>query len=287
MHRAAPTSPSVAKKTRRPEDRVGRGVYLRGSFSAIAEGRMSNFDPLLKPPDLSDGDFDLIERFVTAFNRVDRYLREVYHADERLSFGRLVEIHLRKNPHWRDADALRAFKAVRNVMIHERELPYRYLFVPTQSAVAEMERIADHLIRPERLIPRFNRHVWTVGLDDTVAKLFQQIDARHCTKFPVYKDERFQGLVTENGVTRWLARYSAAAGPTIDVREATVAAILSEEEDHRNVEFMAASASTDDLVRSFSRNAALQAVLITAEGNADERLLGIATWGDALQLIGE
>jgi len=248
---------------------------------------MSNWEPLVKPPDIAEADYDLIERFVTSFNRVDRYLREAYHADDRLSFGRLVEIHLRKHPHWRDADTLRAFKAVRNVMVHERELPYRYLFVPTQSAVDEIERICDHLLRPERLIPRFNRHVWTIGLHDSVAELFRLIQQHACSKFPIFEEGKFQGLITEHGITHWLARYACEAGPTLDLRQLQVGGILQEEEDHRNVEFMSGERSTDDLLQSFSRNAALQAVLITADGQDNGRLLGIATWGDALRLMGE
>lgn len=246
---------------------------------------MSIDDRLSRPPDMSDLDFDLIERFVTAFNRVDRHLRELYKADERMSFGRLVEIHLRKNPRWRDADALRAFKAVRNVMIHERELPYRYLFVPTRSAVEEMERVRDRLIIPERLIPKFQRTVHCMAATDTALRLFAAVNRHRCSKFPVYEGERFVGLLSEHGTARWLARHSASVGPTINLAEIQVSTILSEEEDHRNVEFLAADCPTDTLLRSFSTNDALQAVLITRNGAPDEPLLGIATWGDALRLL--
>jgi predicted transcriptional regulator len=235
---------------------------------------------------MSDADFDLIERFVTAFNGVDRYLRDLYHIDDRISFGRLVEIHLRKNSHWRDADSLRAFKAVRNVMVHERELPYRYLFVPTRSAVEEMERIRDRLTRPERMIPKFRRRVWTIGAGDSAARLFVLINEHRCSKFPVYEGAKFCGLLTEIGVTRWMAREGVAQGAKIDLAEIAVGKILSEEEDSRNVDFLAAEASTDDLLRHFSVNPDLQAVLVTQNGTADEPLAGIATRGDALRLLG-
>ena len=46
-------------------------------------------------------------------------------------------------------------------------------------------------------------------------------------------------------------------------------------------------ATSDELIRSFSLNPSLQAVLISETGNKTERLQGLATWGDALRLLGE
>lgn len=247
---------------------------------------MSNGDRLARPADMSQQDFDLIERFVTAFNRIDRFLRETYHADERMSFGRLVEIHLRKNPHWRDADALRSFKSVRNVIVHERDLPYRYLFVPTQNAVDEIEQVEQRMLSPERLLPRFRRNVVTVAAGDTAARLFEIIIQHGWAKLPVYEDGKFRGLLSEKSLAHWMARYVAAAGMKIDLSDVLVGTML-DEENGRNVEFMAAQATTDELIREFSLNPQLQAVLVTEHGKAEEKLLGIATWGDALQLVGQ
>lgn len=246
---------------------------------------MSADDQLTRPDDMSTADFDRIERFVTAFNRIDRHLRNLYNADERMSFGRLVEIHLRKTPRWRDADALRAFKAVRNVMIHERDLPYRYLFVPTSSAVEEIERICDRLIHPERMGPKFRRKVVTLQARDSAAQMFRLINEQHGSKFPVYDDKRFVGLVTEFGMTRWFAKRAENGGEPVDLASVSVRSILQEEEDARNVEFLPADAPTDAMLRAFSMNEKLQAVLITENGEWSEPLLGIATWGDALRLL--
>jgi hypothetical protein len=248
---------------------------------------MSNGERLTRPPGMTDADFDLIERFVTAFNRVDRHLRELYKADDRISFGRLVEIHLRKNPHWRDADALRSFKAVRNVIIHERDLPYRYMFVPTLAAVEEIEKVRDRLVSPESLIPRFRRHVVQVAADDTAAKVLCLVHKQGGSKFPVFDDERFRGLLTEHGITRWLAWRVSSDGTQVDLTAVTALEMLAQEEDARNVEFLAADASTEDLLRTFAMNPVLQAVLITNTGLSTEPLLGLATWGDALRLLGE
>ena len=248
---------------------------------------MSDIERLRRPDGLSDADFDLIERFVTAFNRIDRYLRELYHADDRLSFGRLVEIHLRKNPHWRAAEALRSFKSVRNVIVHERDLPYRYLFVPTRAAVEEIEQVRDRLTSPEQLLPRFHRQVICLETQDTAAKLLRLVHEHHGCKFPVYEAERFRGLLTEHGITRWLAWHTAADGTQIDLSGVTALDMLNAEETDRNVEVLAANATTDELIRSFSLNPSLQAVLITETGKKNEPLQGLATWGDALRLLGE
>ena len=240
---------------------------------------MSNWEPLVKPPDIAEADYDLIERFVTSFNRVDRFLRELYHADDRLSFGRLVEIHLRKPAlAQRRRPAGLQGRAERDGP--RAELPLSLSVHAHAKHRGRDQRICDHLLRPERLIPRFNRHVWTIGLHDSVAELFRLVEEHACSKFPVFEEGKFQGLITEHGITHWLARYAcnrlgcrAVAGRRRRRRRRRRSSC---QRSHRRPPAELAP-----------RNAALQAVLITADGQDTGRLLGIATWGDALQLMGE
>jgi CBS domain-containing protein len=153
--------------------------------------------------------------------------------------------------------------------------------------VEEIEQVRDRLTSPERLLPRFRRNVICLEVHDTAAKLLRLVHEHHGSKFPVYEGERFRGLLTEHGITRWLAWHTAADGAKIDLTGVTALDMLNAEETDRNVEFMAADATSDELIRSFSLNPSLQAVLISETGNKTERLQGLATWGDALRLLGE
>src|SRR6476620_6312771 len=108
---------------------------------------------------MNSPDLDLIERFISAFNAVDFHLQGALHENERVSFRSLVDLYARRHRWWRDAEQLRVFASLRNVIIHDKVEPYEYVCVPTVRTVEDLEGIRDRLIRPERIDPRFSREV--------------------------------------------------------------------------------------------------------------------------------
>jgi predicted transcriptional regulator len=170
--------------------------------------------------------------------------------------------------------------------VHERTAPYEYPCVPTEVLVLRLEEARDRLLHPKMAIPRFERDVTIVQAGDTLAHVLRLIHALQFTHFPVYdyayKQPRFLGVLTENGVTRWLAEQVTGEGGLMDLNECRIGEVLRREERRRNYEFAARTASVEGLVYRFHENPYLEAVLLTAHGRQSEKLLGIVTRWDAL-----
>lgn len=240
-------------------------------------------------------ELDLIERLITAYNAIDAHLQNWSRHDGPTSFRSLVDLYARKNRVWKDAELLRTVAGLRNLLIHEKVEPYEYPCVPTLELVEDLEKARDRLLHPARA-DRFTRQVVTVQSDDSLAHVLKMIHEMKITHFPVYESSReyarrgrhFVGVLTENGITRWLAEHTARNESLIEFRDEPVCEVLAREESakgtRKNYEFAPRHARVEDLVQRFHDNTYLEAVLLTQTGNAKEELMGIVTRWDVLNL---
>ena len=119
---------------------------------------------------------------------------------------------------------------------------------------------------------------------DTLAAALKRIRMLDYSQFPIYDDGRFVGLLTENGITRWLAHRASTDPSPIALDAVDVHAIAKLEERRPNHVFVEGSRRADDLGAMFADQELLEAVLITRSGKASEPLLGIATRWDVATL---
>jgi predicted transcriptional regulator len=236
---------------------------------------------------LSKAQLDLIEEFQADYNALDRFLRGQLKDSKEPSFTGRVYEYSRQHPGWRDADLLRVIAEVRNTLVHGRTQPYRYAAIPTSSLARELRLCRDRLTKPELIVPKFQKTVETVTVEDKLAQVLRLVHTRDYSQFPVYENDRFHGLLTENGVTRWLARHIADSHALVDLDEITVKEVLRDQEKFETWTFMSRDERVDDLVGYFGTTPLLEAALITAHGKESEKLIGIATRWDILQALGE
>ena len=76
--------------------------------------------------------------------------------------------------------------------------------------------------------------VESVRSEDSLAQVLRRIAERDYSQFPVYSGTTFQGLLTENGITRWLARHVVSKLSLIELEDITVKQVFPEEEHRPN-----------------------------------------------------
>ena len=172
------------------------------------------------------------DRFVAAFNRIDKYLREVT-GMHRGSMPRVTESYLGRHPGWKDEKAWSAYTSLRNVIVHERYSPNSCLFIPTDEAVQDIERIDQNLRRPVTVGSRFKRDVVSIRGDTALTEGFDLIHANSYSQFPVCDDTECVGLLTENGITRWISENWKEID-RIDFDNVSVQEVLKHEEPRKN-----------------------------------------------------
>lgn len=229
---------------------------------------------------LSKDQLDVIERFEADYNVVEQFLRKNLGTDKYVTFAHLVNTYSRKHPGWRDADLLRVIGDVRNAIVHGKTEPYHYVAVPTPALAQSVRACKERLTSPARAIPIFQRKVESVSVHDDLAKVLRVIKDRDYSQLPVYDGEKFRGLLTENGITRWLAHHVTTNISLVELEDVPVKEVLQNEEKRKNFRFIARDVPVDEVSESFALQELLEAVLITETGRESEALLGIATRWD-------
>lgn len=240
--------------------------------------------PIVDRVGLNAEQHDLIQRFEADYNAVDQFLRRDSDSEKYIPFERLVREYSRKHAGWQDAELLKTIARVRNAIVHGKTEAYRYVAVPTSEIAESLRDCRDRLINPPRVIPTFERDVEQVAIGDSLGDVLRIIAKRDYSQFPVYEAERFRGLLTENGITRWLADHAGGSLSSVDLDEVSVKELISNEAERKNHHFASEDTRVDDVSGLFATHALMEAVLITATGRESEALLGIATRWDIVQL---
>jgi predicted transcriptional regulator len=236
--------------------------------------------------DLPATERDRVERFLAAFNAVDRLLRERTGVqDHGVPFRSVLRRYARDHRGQKMADRLDDYAELRNVLVHETIVPNGWLAVPTEDVVRRIEGFRDALDGGRRADQAFRREVATVALSLPLRDALAQAHATGFSQFPVVDGGAVAGLLTDRGIARWLAATAAHAGASVgDALEgATVADVLRADADRATWALAARDEPAERVLARFIDAPELEAVLITQHGEADQGLLGIATHQDVVR----
>ncbi|SER80410.1 CBS domain-containing protein [Salipaludibacillus aurantiacus] len=228
------------------------------------------------------------QRFTTAYNRIDAKLREQENSDRYLPFSELVVRTAKHNYVVRRFEKdLKMLGNLRNAIIHNETRQDYVIAEPHDSTVSLIERIEAEISKPKEVIPMFSKDVKTFETDHTLSDVLRVIKDQAFSQFPVYKDGEFAGLLTENGITNFLARH--VEEELISLPETAIEMVLSLEEAKNNCKFISRHTSVYEAKELFKNEGAdefarLDALLITHHGRKTEKLLGMITAWDITQI---
>lgn len=234
----------------------------------------------LKIGNLSDDQIELIDRFLDSFTKIEQYLRQFLKEAKDTKFSDLVREYANQKKNWVDEKTLIMMGDLRNVIIHERFGKKKYLSVPVPDVVEKIEQICEQFYKPKLVFPEYRRDVVFFLAEDHLSDVLSEIVEKDFSQFPIFYHEQFLGLLTENGITRWLAYHSSKVLSLIEIEEVTVKDLFRKEEQRKNYQFIDRKTTIMDAEMCFIDNHLLEALLITEKGHSSETLLGIITRWD-------
>ena len=230
---------------------------------------------------LSDEEGRLLERFEAAYNRIDRELHDI--TGEEGSFSYVLDRYRERRRSWRDADELKLLSRLRNVIVHDKTEAYRYAAIPTPEVVDRIEAIYERLASPKTAYTAFRGgEVVKIDIETPVDEVLKMIHKHDFSQFPVYDERTFAGLLTENGITRWLSKYVQDHKSLVELGDFKVRDLLETEGKRTNYVFIARHETLEEVVYLFEKNPLLEAALITEAGKEHQELLAIVTRWDVI-----
>ncbi len=228
-------------------------------------------------------------RFLNAFNRIEKYLQTRSKQNSWESFSSLLgRVAQTDSAVRRYRDDLREFAELRNAITHQSR-GYQVIAEPSDQAVNEIEHIASLLLSPPKVIPLFQKTVFTLSLSDTVDKAVKVMYEKSYSQIPVYENEDFSGLLSTDTVARWLG--ACVNDDIFSLKETRVSDVLKHAEDEDNYSFLSRKATLFEALEEFQiyqgKGKKLEAILITHNGKRSEALLGVITVWDLPRLYEE
>jgi predicted transcriptional regulator len=131
-------------------------------------------------------------------------------------------------------------------------------------------------------IPLFQRNVLVLQGGDSISRVMALIRQNNYSQFPMYRENELLGLLTEKGITHWLANNLAGRRNLDFLQHVKIQDVLEADEVRENYLFCNRNTPLDELLVSFARKPLVEAILITESGNRREKLLGIVSRWDIL-----
>jgi CBS domain-containing protein len=235
-----------------------------------------------------------IGRFLDLFADVEQILKKRLRLPlgKRSDVSELIQDYLAVNAYWdRHARELDHLRLIRNFLTHERNSENGYPVAVTPRCVHRLQEVRKSLDAAVPISRCHKKPVTTVTPRDNLAQVLRLAFEREFSQFPVIDSGRFNGMITENEITRWLGRHVQGRGTQVELISVEVRSVLRQKEsDRRGIpifRFMQLDAPEPEVMGLFIKYPALEVVLLTKTGKRDSEIEGLVTQWDAARYTPE
>ncbi len=229
------------------------------------------------------------DRFLVAFNSIEIILKKYHNGDSYIPFSRLIQIARKDNATIRRYyDDIKEFSELRNAIVHNTVDVNYAIAEPHDHIVEKIESIEKELIQPKRVFALFQKKVLTFQSTSTLKDILLVINKYSYSKFPVYQEDQFLGLLTKKEIVNWLAR-QAYSLDSLSFSNTSLKKIIEHERNRKNYKFinkMMTIYEVKEIFKNIIEKDAprIDALLITEHGKEDQALLGIITPWDIINM---
>ncbi|HZH94091.1 MAG TPA: CBS domain-containing protein [Tissierellaceae bacterium] len=186
--------------------------------------------------------------FMSEFNRIEDFLKDLVNAKYNMPFYKLLEEAMKRDKLVKQFyQELRTMSDLRNIIAHGD--PNDPVALPSKSTLNRIRFIEDQFTNPLKIIDVFKKSVDAFDATDSLEEVLSEIDKYHYSQFPVVKSGEFIGLITENGITNWLA--SSVKNDNISIKNTTVQDVILGDEESDSYSFMLTSDTLYDVIDKF------------------------------------
>ncbi len=219
--------------------------------------------------------------FIESFNRLEQYLKKYTKSDETESFN---DILFKSSNHPMVKlyfDDLHLFRKLRNIIIHHTQDFDQLIATPSDEIIERIKFVEKEITDPTD-IAVFAKEVTVFEADQSLEAVLKISGEKGITKFPLYEQGTFIGLITSRAVVSWLQQHvkSGSIELTAQLKD-----LMSLEKDYR-YQLVPSTLSIYDAWHLFRENKErLDALIVTKNGEATEKIDAVITYTDLLKFM--
>jgi predicted transcriptional regulator len=227
-------------------------------------------------------------RFLSAFNEIEELFRSKLGADQHVDFAQLESEYGDKYrlpvPH---RNALRAFRELRNAIVHGRYFGGRPIAEPVPEVVDEIEHLRSLLMSPPTALAVLGiRDVCVARCEEPIRTALEYVRQFDYSQLPVYDGKEYVGILTTNTIARWLAQQLTTNQGLAE--EEAVRQVLTFAEAHERALLVPRTITAAEAIHKLSHGGAygipITALIVTERGLNRETPFRVIAFSDLPQL---
>ncbi len=224
------------------------------------------------------------KRFIDAYNRLDKGMRDIYNIKASISFSDCVRKVSAVNSVIRKyEDDIIEYGRLRNAIVHRSG--EEVIAEPNLKVVEKLEQISRLICTPPRVMDTVaNRSVYSVSAKTALSEVMIQMFQTGYSVVPVYDGFDLIGVINRKMVLEALGAAVAANVDLDDLVKLSVVEALDLSSASNSYEVVAANTTIDNILYLFQSNRKLSVVIITKNGNYNEAPLGVVVTSDTIDM---
>ncbi|MGT2772031.1 CBS domain-containing protein [Streptococcus marimammalium] len=236
--------------------------------------------------------------FNRLYNELEQLLKNHYDLDKTIQMSYALnraKQDRKNNPIKNNWETISIIKDLRNIIIHGTNIKIEEVAHPSEHLILILKKIINYYKNPKSirkfLIEQKNYGVKSFQVNDNLKSVLEFVNRFKYSQFPLFDSENFLGMISDNGITNWLAN-SLDADSTIleNLEDVLLSEIFKFEETQSNVCKIYKEDNIFNLIDIFSKEE-VDVVLICEKKNCDIKkttdIFGIITIFDLKELYKE
>lgn len=224
-------------------------------------------------------------RFLSAYNRLDQGLREIYSIKKNLNFADMIRKVAGVNMVvLRFEDELISYGRLRNAIVHNSKED-KIIAEPNIEVVEKLEKIARTINTPPRVVDCIRpRRVFTASGETPLKDVIHEMKAVGYSVIPVYIAQTLVGVINRKMVVEGIGKFLEEKRDIDDALNEPVAQCLDIFNESNHYEVAPASITVENLLYMFQQNRKLSSVILTENGNFNEPAKAVLVSADLIDL---
>lgn len=230
-------------------------------------------------------------RFDHAFNTLQNVIAAKLGTKPETNFGSLLKLAEARNDKviLTYMEKLNFFRDFRNILTHKTISDSEALATPSDSLIVEIEKITHKIEHPKKVKDLFSQTVISFDITDSLKSVLNAVTIHQYSQFPVFNGGKLVGIISENGITNFLAK--SVEDDLISIKETFINKVLEADEEKNSYEIISENKSIYDIEPIFSNRIkegkTAYLLLITKNGKIETSndIVGIITPWDVPTIV--
>ena len=223
-------------------------------------------------------------RFISAYNRLDQGLRDIYSIKRTLNFADMIRKVASVNTVVaKFEEDLIDYGRLRNAIVHKSG--DEIIAEPNIEVVEKLEKIARIINTPPRVIDCIKpRKVFTACGDTPLKEVIREMEKDGYSIVPVYIAQTLVGVINRKMVVEGIGKFIEENKDIDEAIKEPVAQCLDIFNETNHYEVAPTSITVENLLYMFQQNRKLSSVILTENGNFNEPARAVLVSADLIDL---